>query len=96
MVSTICSIISFRNGFVITVGESLAEFAQNPAPRILVFLAVGDPHGLANDHASQWEVAGAFWIARMTVGFALGAITKGLRTLYPSPPPVSDLSETHG
>ena len=85
MVSTICSIISLRNGFIITFGESLAEFPQNPAPRIRIFLAVGDPDWLANDQASQWEVAWAFWIAHMAVSFAGAAITEGLRTLYPLP-----------
>ena len=81
MVSTICSIISLRNGFIITFGESLSEFPQNPAPRIRIFLAVGDPDWLVNDQVSQWEVAWAFWIAQMAVRFAEAAFTQGLRTL---------------
>ena len=82
MVSTICSIISLRNGFIITFGESLAEFPQNPAPRIRIFVAVGDPDWLVNDQVSQREGAWAFWIANMAVSFAGVAITEGLRTLY--------------
>ena len=72
----------FQERFHHHFGEPLAELTQNSAPRILVFLAVGDPHGLANDQASHWEVARAFWIVHMAVSFVSGAITKGLRTLY--------------
>ena len=77
MVSTIYSIIGLRNGFIITFGESLAEFPQNPAPRIRIFLAVGDPDWLENDQVSQREGSWAFWIENiMAVSFTGAAILK--------------------
>ena len=93
MVSTICSIISLRNGFIITFGESLAEFPQNPAPRIRIFVAVGDPDWLANDQVSQREGVWAFWIANMAVSFAGAAITECLRTLYRITFEISDIHD---